>query len=406
MSFREARMNAAMFDADFFQDPYPYYSALRSNQEPLRVVHNEGSYQRDFLLFSSYSDANTIFSQGHAVSKEIRAVRPADAVTPFDLHMLHRDEPDHLRLRRLVADYFSPSSMRRFEATVAAVAEEILQSFDGQEQVDLIADFAEPMPLLVMAKLLGLPASDLPRIRAWTLIIAEGFDSFVVAKQDPGLLRNTLAEFLDYAGAVLKRQQYENAREGLIAHLINAGAADKISDEELLGMMVFLLFAGHETTINLIGNGLWLLLDHPEQLALLRANPALTRGAVEEILRFESPEQRTSFRIATQPLQLGGYRLEPGQQFGVIIGAANRDEAEFPSPDRFIISRSPNRHLAFGAGMHNCLGKHLARLEARIALDMIFGRYPLLELVQEYPQWRKNSFFRGLETLPARFWRG
>ncbi|MCK9469742.1 MAG: cytochrome P450, partial [Porticoccaceae bacterium] len=131
-------------------------------------------------------------------------------------------------------------------------------------------------------------------------------------------------------------------------------------------------------------------------------NPELIDKAVEEILRYESPEQRTSFRIATQSLRVGDYCLEPGQQFGVIIGAANRDEAEFPNADRFDIQRSPNRHLAFGGGLHDCLGKHLARLEARVALGMMINRYPRLQLLSDKPDWRRNSFFRGLKSLPAR----
>lgn len=390
-----------MTDTSIFDNPYLFYERLRANPEPWRVVHSQGRYQRDFILFCRYAEARAIFMQGDSVSKEIRTIRPAGTATPFDLHLLHRDGQDHLRLRRLVAGYFSRSTMSELVATVEEIVGGVLDKLSGREQVDLVADFAEPVPLLVMARVLGVPDTDLPQIRAWALMLADEFDSLRVTEHDPRQLEANAKAFLDYAGSLVAPERRTTAK-GLMAGLISACDEGLISAAEAQGMVMFLLFAGHETTINLLGNGLWLLLTHPDQLALLQENPELIDKAVEEILRYESPEQRTSFRIATQSLRVGDYCLEPGQQFGVIIGAANRDEAEFPNADRFDIQRSPNRHLAFGGGLHDCLGKHLARLEARVALGMMINRYPRLQLLSDKPDWRRNSFFRGLKSLPAR----
>ena len=189
--------------------------------------------------------------------------------------------------------------------------------------------------------------------------------------------------------------------DSMLSHLIDAHKQGAITLKELSGMVSFLLLAGHETTINLISSGLWLLLKHPEQSQLLRSRGDLLPSAVEEILRFESPAQRSTFRIATDPVEIGGFLVEPGQQISVIIGAANRDEAEFHNPGVFDIRRTPNRHLAFGQGVHSCLGKGLARAEARIAIGKIIEHLPSLRLVESTPLWRKNSFFRGLASLPV-----
>lgn len=385
---------------DFFQDPYPYYARIRAAGKPFWLPHAQKTTSNGLWLFSRYADALTIFKEVTAVSKNIRSVRTPGASTPFDLIMLHRDAPDHLRLRRLVADYFSAQYLDQLETHIALVADALIRELQGKTRVDLLADFAEQLPLRVIAHLMGVPVSDLPQIRAWSLVLADGFDS--VLASDEVLLnhKSALLAFLSYVEQLIAVKRRAPA-DDLLGFLANAEAEGKIQRDELIGMVGFLVFAGHETIINLIGNGLWLLLSHPEQWALLQEQPELMSGAVEEILRFESPEQRTTFRIAVEPMELAGMRLEPGQQLGIIIGAANRDETEFPDPDRFDIRRTPNSHLAFGVGLHNCLGKTLARLEARIALGRMLALCPALHLLNEQPQWRRNSFMRGLEALPA-----
>lgn len=384
----------------FFQDPHPFYARIRASGEPFWLPHRQPTTSPGLWLFSRYADALTVFREISAISKDIRRIRPQGFESIFDFHMLHRDGEDHLRLRRLVADYFSGSAMTRLESRVGQIAEELIGHFDRSRPLDLMAEFAELLPLRVICELLGVPEQDIPQIRAWGLLMGDGFDSVSADELRLTNQKQALTTFLAYVERLLE-QKAADPDAGLLSVLAKAQAEGNIGREEVLAMAGFLLFAGHETTINLIGNGLWLLLSHPEQWARLQAVPQLLPNAVEEVLRFESPEQRTSFRIVVEPVDLAGIRFEPGQQVGVIIGAVNRDPAEFPDPDRFDITRSPNRHLAFGLGIHQCLGKQMARMEARVALGKILDLCPGLRLLEGPARWRRNSFFRGLHALPA-----
>lgn len=385
---------------EFFQDPYPYYAALRAQQEPfwLPLSHDQDSSSKGVWLFSRYADAMSIFRQSGRISKNIRRIRPPDKATAFDLHMLHRDGQDHLRLRRLVSDFFSMQSLRRLEPRMMTVARELVREVRQASQADLIARLAEPMPLRLIAELIGVPQEDMPQVRKWSLVLGEGFDSVRMSSDIRARQADALLGFLEYLRALIEDRRHA-PDHGLLSFLIEAEKDGRLSEDELLAMAGLLLFAGHETTVNLIGNGLWLLLTHPEQWQLLQREPCLIPSAVEEILRYESPEQRTSFRMVIECMDIEGRRMEPGQQVSIIIGAANRDEAEFENPEIFDVRRSPNRHLAFGSGIHNCLGKTLARLEARIAIAAVLEEIPNLRLMDALPVWRENSFFRGLSSL-------
>lgn len=387
---------------EFFQDPYPYYAALRAQREPLwlPLSHDEDNSSKGVWLFSRYSDAMSIFKQSSRVSKNIRSIRSPDAATAFDLHMLHRDGQDHLRLRRLVSDFFSVQYLRRLEPRMRTIAKELALEVRQAGQADLIAKLAEPMPLRLIAELIGVPQDDMPRVRKWSLALGEGFDSVRMSSDIRARQREALLGFLEYLRGLIEDKRHA-PDHSLLSFLIGAEQDGHLSEDELLAMIGFLLFAGHETTVNLIGNGLWLLLTHPEQWQQLQREPSLIPSAVDEILRYESPEQRTSFRIVVEPMDIEGTRMEPGQQVSVIIGAANRDETEFENPEVFDVRRSPNRHLAFGSGIHNCLGKTLARLEARIAIAAVLEELPNLRLMDTLPAWRENSFFRGLSSLWA-----
>ena len=386
---------------EFFQNPYPYYAQLRSTGRPFWLPHEQESSSQGVWLFSRYADALAIFKQTTAISKNIRAIRPPGTSTPFDLHVLHRDGADHLRLRRLVADYFSIQHLNHIESRIQNVADALVRGMKEKCAFNLIADFAEQMPLLTIANLIGVPAEDMPQVRTWSLALGDGFDSVLTTREVIERQKHALLAFLDYAREMIetKRRHPDNS---LLGYITAAEKEGEITHDELIAMTGFLLFSGHETTINLIGNGLWLLLSNPDQWRLLQREPKHMSSAIEEILRYESPEQRTSFRITVEPLEINGARMEPGQQVGIIIGAANRDDEEFANPDIFDIRRNPQRHLAFGLGIHNCLGKTLARTEARIAFSKIIEHLPTLRLVESRPSWRKNSFFRGLESLPAR----
>jgi len=283
--------------------------------------------------------------------------------------------------------------------------------------MDFMADFALPLPVIVIAELLGVPPEDRETFRAWSNQIVTGIDAVRASQQNAQKQEEALMALAGYFTHLIQ-QRRERPREDLISAMIEArDAQDRLSEEELLGMCMLLLIAGHETTVNLLGNGLLTLLHYPDELALLTRAPLLPSksasagkrrpedmiSAVEEMLRFESPVQRATFRVTTDAIEIGGKTLEKGQQVSAVIGAANRDPAQFPDSDRFDVTRHPNRHLAFGLGIHFCLGAPLARAEARIGFTRLLEKLPTLRLVNEVPDWGPNTFFRGLRSLPLAF---
>ena len=383
----------------FFNDPYPFYAHLRAHREPFWLPHQQDTSSGGIWLFSRYGDAVAIFKQVAGVTKNLRSVRPEGLRLTFDANLLVRDGSAHLRLRRLVSDYFSTESVERLRPVMVAVADELITKARSNSEFCFVADVAEPMSLQVIASMVGIPAADLQRVRAWSLILSAGFDSLL---SDVALLarqKQAMDEFFAYVEHQIEAKR-SNPDDSMLSALVDA-CGKHLDHEELAAMVGFLLFAGHETTVSLLGSLVWLLLSHPEQWALVRRRPELVRGAVEEALRFESPTQRTSFRLVNAPFAINGHMFEPGQQIGVIIGSANRDEAAFERADQFDISRKPNKHIAFGLGLHNCLGKGLARMEAEVCLEVLVNKMPRLVPRSECPAWRRNSFFRGLCSLPV-----
>jgi len=248
---------------------------------------------------------------------------------------------------------------------------------------------------------MGVPREDLDKIRIWSITLGMGLDS---ANADTAIIQqqqSAMQEFLSYLTHLIEKRRNQPNND-LISILISAHDNEgKISDHELLSMCFVLLFAGHETVTNLLGNGMLCLLHHPEQFTLLRHHPEYLPSAIEEMLRFESPFQRSTCRITTEDCEIGGKRLGKGEEVCAIIGAANRDPMKFPEPDKFDIQRTPNRHLAFGLGIHICLGLNLARTEATIGFKQILESMPDIQLADEKPSWRPNTFARGLQSLPV-----
>ncbi len=383
---------------EFFQNPYPFYADIRASGQPLWLGHRQDSSSDGVWLFANYHEALELFKQTTTISKSIQAIRPKGSNSPFDLHMLHRDGADHLRLRRLVAHYYSQNYIKQLAPILDTTIDKLIDKMAGKSQIDFMADFAEPLPLHIVAHMVGINETDIPKIRSWSLLIGEGFDSVRITEDILLQQKRALTEFMSYVEQLIAAKR-QHLTDDLLSFLISSEKENKIQPAELIGMVGFLLFSGHETTINLLGNGAYLLLQHPEQLNKLVNQPELLPQAIEEILRYESPEQRTSFRITTEALTIGGIDLEEGQQVGVIIGAANRDENQFENPDQFNIEREPNQHLAFGFGIHNCLGKILAREEAKAAFSKLIPHLMEWKRVDSTANWRTNSFFRGLETL-------
>jgi cytochrome P450 len=315
--------------------------------------------------------------------------------------MLSRDPPDHTRLRRLVSKAFTPRMVEQLRPRVQAIADSLLDSVAGRGEMDLIDEYAFPLPITVIAEMLGIPAADRDRFRQWS-------DALVAAvpPQPAGPAAVEAAEALRRYLERLFEERRRVPAEDLITGLVQVEeAGDKLSEQELQGMVYLLLVAGYETTVNLIGSGTLALLEHPDQLAKLRNAPALLPAAVEELLRFCSPVATSTVRYAAADIAVREVIIPKGDMVFVVIAAANRDPARFLSPDVLDITRADNKHLAFGHGIHYCLGGPLARLEGEIALGTLLRRMPGLRLgvAPEALTWRPNLVLRGLVKLPVVF---
>jgi cytochrome P450 len=315
--------------------------------------------------------------------------------------MLVMDPPDHTRVRGLVNKAFTPRRVASLRQHIEGIVDELLGPLARSRAMDVIADLAAPLPAFVIAELLGVPRRDYPQFKAWSndlVSLAGGMDRTDALAR----FRRGLDALLGYLREIIAARRRE-PRDDLISAMIAAQEAhDALSDDELLATSNLLLIAGHETTTNLIGNGMLALLRHPAEFERLRAEPGLLRGAIEEMLRYDSPVQAT-VRIPIEPIELGGQRIAPGALVVVGIGAANRDPEIFPEPDRFDVGRTENRHLAFGFGTHFCLGAPLARLEAEIAFQQLLARFPAVRLGKPDVTYRPNVVLRGLTELPVAF---
>src|SRR5882762_3557554 len=388
-------------DPEFLADPYPTYRRLRSGDP---VHHNP----LGFWVLTRYEDVVTVLRDQRFVKEPIATFVAARVGVPvpagIGLSMLDRDPPDHTRLRGLVSKAFTPRVVERLRAHIQQIVDGLLARVEGKGSMDLIEEFAYPLPVTVICEMLGVPVEDHERFKAWGLDIARGLDA-ILLPPDSEVAQRSLAgrrALADYfRGLIAERRA--SPRDDMLSGLIAAEeAGDKLDEDELLATCILLLVAGHETTVNLIGNGTLALLRHPDELRRLRENPALIASAVEELLRYDGPVQRTA-RIPSAAVAIGGLTIEAGEMVMPFIGAADRDPAHFPDPDRLDIARSDNRHIAFGLGIHFCLGAPLARLEGQIAINTLVQRLPKLALATDRPEYRQSLTLRGLKTLPVAF---
>lgn len=415
-----------------FRDPhlranaYAAYARLRETEPVapavLRVSDRDeedfsGSLGREVFLATSYDDAlealteNRFAVDGFAVmSPEQLAQLPPvpDEFRPLLRNLLSIDPPDHTRLRRLVQPSFTPRTMEALRPRIQAIADELIDNAERaasergeiapNRSLELIDAFAYPLPMNVISELLGVPPEDRPQVRTWSelLIAGQGLteEALTVIREFSDYLRDFFAE---------KRRQ---PADDLTSQLVLAEEeGDKLDDDELLSMVFILIVAGHVTTVNLIGNAVLALLTHPDQLARMRANPELVPGAVEETLRYWGPVEMASPRYARETVELDGETIERGRILFPVLAAADRDPERFPDPDRFDIERADvTRHVAFGKGVHLCLGAPLARVEGQVAVETIFRRMPAVRLAEpiETPP-VDPSLFRGLDRLPLLF---
>jgi cytochrome P450 len=313
--------------------------------------------------------------------------------------MLVIDPPDHTRVRALVNKAFTPRHVARLRAHIQAICDELLDAVESRGRMDVMADLATQLPAIVIAQLLGVPAEDRMRFKEWSNDLIS-----LIGQTDPSGALERFERGLDGLLSYLREviaQRRRAPHDDLISAMIAAQEErDALSDAELLATSNLLLVAGHETTTNLIGNGLLALLRHPDQMARLRERPDLVPDAVEEMLRYDSPVQAT-IRVVNETVTLGGETIPTGALVVAMIGAANRDPAVFPEPDRFDVGRTDNRHLSFGFGPHFCLGAPLARLEGEVVFRTLLGRYPRMRLERDDARYRPNFALRGLLALPV-----
>ncbi len=315
--------------------------------------------------------------------------------------LLFTDPPDHTRLRTLVNKAFTPRTVERLRRHISELVDGILEDVAPRGEMDVIEDLAYPLPALVICELMGVPTSDRDMFRGWSGEVAPILDPWT----SPEVLNNavgTLGKFLFYFMDLVQKRR-EAPQDDLVSALIAAEEQDdKLTDEQLLALCILIFIAGHETTQNLIGNGLLALLRHPDELQKLRANPQLTKDAVEELLRYDSPVQLTG-RSPTTDIEISGTTIPSGEQIILLLGAGNRDPVLFEDPDRLDITRTKSSVLSFGAGAHFCLGAGLARLEGGIVFDALLKRLPNLQLTVDAPEYRETLTLRGLKSLPVRF---
>ena len=391
---------------EFAQNPYPTYHLLR-REAPIYWSDLWGCWiltrYRDIVStlqnpkrFSSVGRLTAAMELPQDVREQVRPL-----VRHYSQGLINVDPPDHTRLRQLVHKAFLPGTVGAMAGYVEGIVERLIEEVQPRGKMDIIRDFAYPLPVTVIARLMGVPLADHGKLKRWSGKIVE---FMATPKPAPEVLmssQDALLALQDYFRSTFRRRRVE-LRDDLISALVAAEeAGERLTEEELISTCVTLLIGGHETTTYLISSGVLALIQHPEQLRKLRANPDGARMAVEEMLRYEGPFQRNR-RLATEAVELDGHLIQKGQLLVQMLGAANRDPAVFPNPDSFDIERHPNRHVSFGHGPHFCVGAPLARLEAPIAINALLRRLPNLELATDELAW-KNTVFRGLERLPVTF---
>jgi cytochrome P450 PksS len=387
----------------FKSNPYPYYARLREEAPVFRTTV-QFPFRGSAWLITRYDDVAAVLKDSRFAKDPTRAGAERGQpwipgpLRPMTRNMLDLDPPDHSRLRALVQKAFTPRLVEQLRDRIGELCERLLVPGVANNRMELIAEYALPLPITIIADLLGIPNQDRRRFHAWSARLVA-----VSQPRDAVLALPAVWMFLRY---VRRLVEYRRARPGddLLSALIQAEeAGDRLSADELLAMVVLLLIAGHETTVNLIASGTLALLERPDQLARLQADPALAPIAVEELVRFVAPVEIATERYASHDLELAGQSIPRGGLVLAVLASANRDARRFERPDELDLGRSPNPHLSFGQGAHYCLGAPLARLEAQIAFNTLLRRMPRLRLAVPPTslRWRRGLFLRGLERLPV-----
>jgi cytochrome P450 len=392
-------------DAKFKADPFAFYKQVR---ETSGICRAKPTRLGEPWLVTCYADVSALLKDNRLTKNPANALSPEQLArmripkmfSPLMRNMLSQDDPDHARLKKLVQATFTPKRVEQLVANTKTISNGLLDRLSTRATFDLIEDYALPLPVIVISELLGVPKVDRERFARWSGILIR--NSIVPWKMLLSLPQIIL--FMRYLRRLVEMKRAE-PDDALVSALVEAEAdGERLSPDELLGMIAILLSAGHETTTNLIGNGTLTLLQNPEHLVQLKTKPGIIDSAIEELLRHSGPVEMSSDRYTMQDIEIAGAVIPRGSLVFGVIASANRDPQQFTEPDQLNLTRQPNRHLTFGEGGHYCVGAALARMEGRIAFRDLFERFPNLSLAVpvEKLKWRSGIILRGIEKLPLR----
>ncbi len=389
----------------FKANPYPFYAQLRA-EAPV----SKQTTKNNIWLITRYRDVSATLKDerfvkdiNNATDQAAKTSRLPGVFSILDNHMLDRDVPDHTRMRGLVYKAFTPSRVEQMRTRIQQLSDELLDKTAKSKSFDLIEHYALPIPVTIITEVLGVPVQDRPQFHRWM----KSLSSLSSVSQPLKILWNVpqFIGLLTYIRKLCKIRR-DDPQDDLISALAHSDEnSDALSNDELEGMIVLFLIAGHETTVNLISNGTLALLEHPDQFDLLRQNPALIKTATEELLRYYPPLEMATDRYTREDVTIEGVTIPKGEKVLAVIASANRDASQFENPDMLDLTRENNKHISFGQGIHYCVGAPLARLEGQIALNTLLAYMPNLRLAvsTESLRWRSSLTFRGLQTLPVTF---
>jgi pimeloyl-[acyl-carrier protein] synthase len=390
-------------EPDVMASPYAFYRELRENDpvhwDPFLHAWAVTRYADIVTVLSRFSADRTLTPE-QLDGMGLGGLKPIIEV--MSRQMLFRDPPAHTRLRNLCAAAFTPARVAVLRGHIQDIADGLIDEFIDKGRADIVADLASPMPAIVTAELLGVPVSDHPKLKQWSIDFAEILGNFQHQPDRVARVAASVRDMTEYFRAAV-RQQETDPHEGLINSLVKAQVdGNRLTEEEIIANSILTMIGGQETSTNLIGSGLLTLLRHPGQMQMLLDDPSLIPLAVEELLRYESPIQHTA-RVAHEDFMLGGKLIRRGQSVVAVLAAGNRDPERFPNPDVLDLKRGDKGHLAFGWAAHFCFGAPLARIEGQIAFGSLLRRLKNLELASDDFTWRENFGLRGLSGLPVRF---
>lgn len=389
------KQSISLTSAEFIDNPYPFYDEMRS----MRPLYKLDSFPYPGWYVTGYEEAKKVLLDTRFKNRIPLPLtsKKYERLKEIQNHMmLFKNELGHRRLRGLASAAFVPSKLKHIRYYIEETAHDLLNQAGQKNKMDVVSDYAFPLASLVIAKMIGVPVEERQLFREWSASLIRTIDftrtRHILASGD-----ETIGVLLDYFQRLINKKK-RAPKDDLISMFVKQDS--QLSEKELLATCILLMIAGHETTVNLISNTVLVLLNHPVQYKALQENPALIETAIEEVLRYESPTQMTA-RVASEDISMGESIVQKGDHVYVLLGAANRDPEKFTKADVFDMTRQPNPHLAFGHGVHFCIGASLARMEAQIAIQILLQRMPGLQLADSKPRWRKLIGFRSLSELPV-----